>query len=133
MKDFMMMPKGFMGLPMEEEFITTAENKKNTQTVIEDWMLGPEKPSNEPTANKVYWVALGKAMQVDEKEARRRRCSNCEYYDNSTMTQSKMERIPRNDWDTDAGFRGYCNNFDFICHDLRSCQAHEEREFEYED
>jgi len=98
--------------------------------VIDDWMLGPEKPSNEPTANKVYWVALGKAMQVDEKEARRRRCSNCEYYDNSTMMQAKMERIPRNDWDTDAGYRGYCHKFEFICHDMRSCQAWEEREFE---
>jgi hypothetical protein len=46
MDKFMMMPKGFMGLPMEEEFISTAENKKNTQIVIDDWMLGPENPSN---------------------------------------------------------------------------------------
>ena len=133
MKDFMIIPKGFAGLPMEEEFITPAENKKNTQIVIDDWMLGPQNPSNEPTANKDYWVSLGKAMQVDEKEAGRRRCSNCEYYDNSTMTQAKMEKIPRNEWDKDAGFRGYCNKFDFICHDLRSCQAWEEREFEMED
>lgn len=128
------MPKimmaGFNGLPIDEPFITAAENKKNTQVVIDDWMLGPEKPSNEPTANKVYWVALGKAMQVDEKEARRRRCSNCEYYDNSTMMQAKMERIPRNELDTDAGYRGYCHKFEFICHDMRSCQAWEEREFE---
>jgi hypothetical protein len=130
MKDFMVIPKGFVGLPMEEEFISTAENKKNTQTVIDDWMLGPQNPSNEPTANKDYWVSLGDAMQVDEKEARRRRCSNCEYYDNSTMKQAKMEKIPRNDWDKDAGFRGYCRKFDFICHDLRSCQAWEEREYE---
>lgn len=133
MDKFMIIPKGFAGLPMDEEFISTAQNKKNTQVVIDDWMLGPEVPSNEPTANKPYWLALGKAMQVDEKEARRRRCSNCEYYDNSTMTQAKMERIPRNEWDTGAGFRGYCTKFDFICHDLRSCQAHEEREFEMED
>ena len=87
----MEMPKimmaGFTGLPESMPFITAAENKKNTQTVIDDWMLGPENPSNEPTANKVYWVALGKAMQVDEKEARRRRCSNCEYYDNSTYNR----------------------------------------------
>jgi hypothetical protein len=41
-----------------------------------------------------------------------------------------MERIPRNAWDTNAGFRGYCTKFDFICHDLRACQAWEEREFE---
>lgn len=130
----MEMPKimlaGFKGLPESEPFITAAENKKNTQIVIDDWMLGPEKPSNEPGANKAYWVALGKAMQADEKEARRRRCSNCEYYDNSTMTQVKMERIPRNDWDTGAGYRGYCDKFDFICHDMRSCQAWEEREEE---
>ena len=128
------MPKimmaGFNGLPIDEPFITAAENKKNTQVVIDDWMLGPEKPSNEPGANKPYWMKLAKAMQVDEKEARRRRCSNCEYYDNSTMMQAKMERIPRNEWDTDAGFRGYCHKFEFICHDMRSCQAWEEREFE---
>jgi hypothetical protein len=130
MKEFMVIPKGFAGLPMEEEFITAAENKKNTQVVIDDWMLGPEKPSNEPTANKVYWVALGNAMQVDEKEARRRRCSNCEYFFNDPMTQAKMERIPRNQWDEGASYRGFCKNFDFICHDMRSCQAWEEREQE---
>ena len=128
------MPKimmaGFNGLPIDEPFITAAENKKNTQVVIDDWMLGPENPSNEPGSNKPYWMKLAKAMQVDEKEARRRRCSNCEYYDNSTMMQTKMERIPRNEWDTDAGYRGYCHKFEFICHDMRSCQAWEEREFE---
>jgi hypothetical protein len=130
MDKFMMMPKGFMGLPVEEEFITAAENKKNTQVVIDDWMLGPENPSNEPTANKVYWVALGKAMQVDEKEARRRRCSNCEYFEATPLMQAKMERIPRNQWDENAGYRGYCHKFDFICHDMRSCQAWEGREYE---
>ena len=130
MDKFMMMPKGFMGLPVEEEFITAAENKKNTQVVIDDWMLGPENPSNEPTANKVYWVAHGQAMQVDEKEARRRRCSNCEYFENTPLMQAKMDRIPRNQWDQNAGYRGYCHKFDFICHDMRSCQAWEEREYE---
>jgi hypothetical protein len=128
------MPKimmaGFTGLPDAMPFITAAENKKNTQVVIEEWMLGPENPSNEPGANKPYWMGLAKAMQVDEKEARRRRCSNCEYYDNSTMMQAKMERIPQNDWDEGAGYRGYCHKFESICHDMRSCQAWEEREFE---
>ena len=117
------------GIP-EDDFISPAENRANTRVVIEDWMLGPEKPSNERGANKPYWMALAKAMQVDESEARRRRCSNCEYYDNSVMTQVKMDRIPWNNWDVDAGFRGYCNKFDFIYHDMRSCQAWEEREFE---
>jgi hypothetical protein len=123
----------FGGIPDEEPFITAAENRKNTQVVIDDWMLGPKNPTNVRGANKPYWMALAKAMQVDEREARRRRCSNCEYYDNSTMTQAKMESIPWNQWDENAGFRGYCNKFDFICHDLRSCQAWEEREYESED
>lgn len=117
------------GIP-DEEFITTAENKENTQMVIADWMLGPAEPSNERGANKPYWSSLAKAMQVDEAEARRRRCSNCEYYDNSTYTQVKMDRIPWNQWDDNAGFRGYCKKFDFICHDLRSCQAWEPKEME---
>ena len=124
---------GFAGLRESEPFVTAAENKKNTKIVIDDWMLGPENPSNEPDANPTFWIAIGKAMQVDETEARRRRCSNCEYYDNSTLTQAKMERIPRNQWDDNAGFRGFCTKFEFICHDLRLCQAWEEREFEFED
>lgn len=117
---------------VQPAFITPAENRKNTQVVIDDWMLGPEDPSNEPGANRVYWAKLGKAMQVDEKEARRRRCSNCEYYDNTPHTQAKMDRIPRNEWDDGAGFRGFCHKFRFICHDMRSCQAWEEKPFETE-
>ena len=120
------------GIP-EDDFISPAENRANTRVVIEDWMLGPEKPSNERGANKPYWMALAKAMQVDESEARRRRCSNCEYYDNSVGMQVKMERIPWNAWDVGAGFRGYCEKFDFICHDLRSCQAWEAREDDEEE
>ena len=131
------MPKimmaGFNGLPIDEPFITAAENKKNTQIAIDDWMLGPENPTNQRGANAPYWRALGKAMRVDEDEARRRRCSNCEYYDNSTLTQAKMEKIPWNEWDVEAGFRGHCTKLNFICHDLRSCQVWEEREFEEED
>lgn len=117
---------------VQPAFITPAENRKNTQVVIDDWMLGPEDPSNEPGANRVYWAKLGKAMQVDEKEARRRRCSNCEYYDNTPHTQTKMDRIPRNEWDDGAGFRGFCHKFRFVCHDMRSCQAWEEKSFEIE-
>ena len=133
MKKPVVIIEGFGGLRESEPFITAAQNKKNTQTVIDDWMLGPENPTNERGVNAPYWRALGKAMQVDETEARRRRCSNCEYYDNSTLMQAKMDKIPWNQWDDDAGFRGYCHKFDFICHDLRSCQAWEERGFEIQD
>ncbi len=133
MKKPMIMIEGFAGIRESEPFITAAENKKNTKVVIDDWMLGPEKPSNERDANPKYWIALGKAMQVDETEARRRRCGNCDYFINSTLMQAKMDKIPWNQWDEGAGFRGYCEKFDFICHDMRSCQAWEEREFEFDD
>ena len=130
MKKPMIMIEGFAGLRESEPFITAAQNKKNTQVAIEDWLLGPEEPSNERGANPKYWAALGRAMMVDEAEARRRRCSNCDYYQNDTMTQAKMERIPWNKWDDNAGFRGFCEKLNFICHDLRSCQVWEEREEE---
>jgi hypothetical protein len=123
-----LMFKGFGGIKVEEPFVTTAENKKNTQTVIDEWSLGPLVPSIEPDANGPFWSKLAKAWQVSDKEARRRFCANCEYFHNDTMTQAKMERIPLNKYDTGAGGRGFCEKFDFICHNLRVCKAWEERE-----
>ena len=128
--EYVKMPKvmveGFTGIEVEAPFITTAENRKNTQMVIENWMLGPENPSIEPSANKPFWSKIAKAWDMPETEARRQMCANCEYFKNGPMKQAKMERIPLNDWDTDAGGRGYCKKFDFICHNLRTCQAWEE-------
>lgn len=129
MKPIKIMPM-FSGLPKSEPFITASENSANTKMVIRDWNLGPEKPNNLPNSNTEYWKKLGESMQVNVAEARRRRCSNCEYYNNSTDMQLNMERIPQNQWDVDAGFRGFCEKFDFICHDLRSCQAWEPKEDE---
>ena len=123
-----LMFKGFGGIQVEEPFVTTGENKKNTQTVIDEWSLGPLVPSIEPGANGPFWSKLAKAWQVSDKEARRRFCANCEYFQNDTMTQAKMERIPLNKYDTGAGDRGFCEKFDFICHNLRVCKAWEERE-----
>jgi hypothetical protein len=128
------MPKimmaGFTGLPEAMPFITAAENRKNYETAVQDWNYGPEVPSNEPGANKPFYAALAKAMQCDEKEARRKHCSNCEYYDNSVMTQVRIERIPMAAYDKGAGFRGHCEKLDFVCNDMRVCQAWEAREDE---
>jgi hypothetical protein len=44
MKKPMIMIEGFAGMRESEPFITTAENKKNTKIVIDDWMLGPREP-----------------------------------------------------------------------------------------
>jgi hypothetical protein len=130
--DYAKMPKmmvaGFGGIPYDEPFLTTAENRKNYETAVQDWNYGPEMPSNEPGANKPFYVALAKAMQCNEKEARRKHCSNCEYYDNSVMTQVRIERIPMASYDKGAGFRGHCEKLNFICNDMRVCQAWEDRE-----
>ena len=44
-----------------------------------------------------------------------------------------MEKVPFNKLDADGGGRGYCHRFDFICHNLRTCQAWERKDFELED
>ena len=113
------------GLP-KEKIVSAAENRKNRQRVIDEWQLGPEKTSVEPNANKEYWKGVAKAWGMNEKEARRRLCANCEYFQNGPMMQAKMESIPLDKFDMDGGGRGYCKKFDFICHNLRTCQAWEE-------
>lgn len=113
------------GLP-KMKIVSAAENRKNRQRVIDEWQLGPEKASVDPKANKEFWVSVGKAWGMDEKEARRRLCANCEYFKNDPMMQAMMESIPLDKFDMDGGGRGYCEKFDFVCHNLRTCQAWEE-------
>ena len=117
----------------DRKIVSAAENKRNRQNVMDNWMLGPEKTSVDPKANKAYWQRLGGIMAVGEDEARRRFCANCEYFDNTPEMQKKMERIPLDSLDMDGGGRGYCTKFDFICHNLRTCQAWERKDFEPEE
>jgi hypothetical protein len=109
--------------------LSASEIAKNTQNAIDNWMLGPLVPSNSRTANKDYWKEFASATLISEKEARRRLCSNCEYYNNTPDMKAEMEAIPMNKYDVAAGSRGYCTKLDFICHDLRVCLAWEEKEF----
>ena len=126
--------KGLMA-PSEEvilcpEIVSTTENTTNTELAIKEWRLGPLEPSDEPDAGKPYWQDMAKVWKLTEAEARRQRCANCEYFENTPEMIMMMEDIPRNDFDTDAGGRGYCHKLKFICHNLRSCQAWEYREYE---
>lgn len=113
--------------------VSAAENKANMAQVKKNWHLGPDKTSVDPKANNAYWSELGKRLQVSEKEARRLFCANCEYFDNTPEKQKQMEAIPLTSFDMDGGGRGYCMKFDFICHNLRTCQAWERKDFELED
>jgi len=113
--------------------VGAAENKRNRQGVADNWALGPEKTSVDPKANKPYWKRLAGIMSVAEQEARRRFCANCEYFNNTPEMQKKMESIPLDAFDMDGGGRGYCHKFDFICHNLRTCQAWERKPYEAEE
>lgn len=110
--------------------VTAEENKVNTDLAIKDWRLGPLKASDEPDANKPYWQDMAKVWKITEVEARRQRCSNCEYFENTPEMIMMMEEIPRTSFDTDGGGRGYCHKLKLICHNLRACQAWEYKEYE---
>jgi hypothetical protein len=106
--------------------ISEAENVKSRDNVIANWKLGPEKASVLPTDNKDYWVMMANIWQVQEADARAMLCANCEYYDNSKEMQLEMNSIPLDKFDMDGGGRGFCDKFEFICHNLRTCQAWED-------
>ena len=65
MKEFMVIPRGFNGLPTEEEFLTKAENTENFLVAVKDWHYGPEEPSNDPKSNPDFYESLANAMQCD--------------------------------------------------------------------
>lgn len=109
-----------------------SENDKAMKYAKDYWRLGPEVASVQPKDNKPYWEMMGLAWNISPEEARRRLCANCEYYNNTPEAQEEMESIPFNKYDLDGGGRGYCVEFDFICHNLRTCQGWEKKDFENE-
>ena len=113
----------------KEPMVTRLENNSNMRMVKREWNLGPDKTSIQPTANRPYWSKMARLWGITEKQARRRLCANCEYFDNTPKRQKEMEKIPLNNLDYDGGGRGYCVKFDFICHNLRTCQAWEKKPF----
>jgi len=105
--------------------LTKEGNMKVTRKLIKDWMLGPRDASTSRKANSRYWRDLSKVWFITEEEARRRTCANCEYSRNNEAAIEAMEHIPNNVLDADGGGRVWCEKFDFICHNLRTCQAWE--------
>ena len=103
-------------------------NIETTKRMIEHWNLGPINPSDSSKDNADYWKKMAKAWNITEAEARRRLCSNCENACCSTKCMKEMDAIPENEYDKNAGGRTYCCEFDFICHNLRTCQDWEGEE-----
>lgn len=113
--------------PSEEPMISAEENAKTRNFVKARWMLGPEK-TQQP--NSDYWRKLSVVWRTDPGQAKRQLCANCEYFDDSPEMLENMESIPQDEYDKDGGGRGWCGKFDFICHNLRTCQAWEKGEEE---
>ena len=109
--------------------LTAERNAEIRDSMITNWNLGPESTAG---ANDDYWNKLAKIWSVDQAQARRQLCANCEYFDNTPEALSDLEHIPEDKFDADGGGRGFCEKFDFICHNLRTCQAWEEKESEDE-
>lgn len=116
----------------EEKIVSAQDNRRNRDGVVKNWALGPEETSVDPKANGDYWSKMADLWEVPEEEARRRFCANCEYYNNTAEMQAQMEAIPLDKFDMDGGGRGYCVKFDFVCHNLRTCQAWEPKPFKSE-
>ena len=115
-----------IGMEVIPDIVDAKTNDKNMATVKKNWNLGPEEASYDLTSNKSYWSKMADIWNIMESEARRQLCANCEYFDNSPVMMEAMEDIPFNKYDEDGGGRGYCTKFDFICHNLRTCQAWEQ-------
>lgn len=108
--------------------LTPKENRDVVVKLVRDWSLGPRKTSVVKTDNKDYWKKIAGIWYVTEAEARRRLCSNCEYAENNVEFIEAMEHIPNSAFDLDGGGRVWCDKFNFICHNLRTCQAWEPKD-----
>jgi len=130
------MKKGLMSISIESEEepqLTEKLNNSIVEVLKMHWNLGPEKASEDPKANAPYWKNMAKVWNISVEEARRQLCANCEYFENTPSAMAMMDVVPFNEFDADGGGRGYCHKFEFICHNLRTCQAWELKEYEKED
>lgn len=113
----------------QPEIVSGTVNEINMQNAVENWNLGPEVASADPAANPEYWAKMADVWGINEAEARRQLCANCSYFNNTPEMMKAMEDIPQTAFDADGGGRGWCEKLDFICHNLRVCQAWERKDF----
>lgn len=104
---------------------------QNTQKAIKFYSLGPVNPS---APNEAFWATMGEMWRMNADEAKRQRCANCEYYENTPEMLQAMEDVPLNEYDIYDGQaqRGYCHRLEFICHTSRTCSVWEKKEYEGE-
>lgn len=119
-------------LDTQETIPSAKEIAANTQIAIKNYGLGAVDPE---AANTKFWQEKAKTFGVTVDEAKRRRCANCEYYNNTPEMMKSMESIPLNQYDLYDGQpqRGYCVKLDFICHTSRLCDVWDRKEFQQPD
>ncbi len=116
-------------LDTKTTIVSAKENDKNTKNAIKNFSLGAPNPS---LPNKSYWDKMATMWRITPDQAKRRRCGNCEYYENTPDMLEAMEAIPLNQYDLYDGQaqRGYCHKLAFICHNSRVCSVWEEKDYE---
>ena len=87
----------------DEGIGSSSQNVANRAKVIKNWALGPTKASVEPDANSEYWQQMADLWEIDEAQARRQLCANCEYFNNTPAMQENMESVPLDKFDRDGG------------------------------
>ena len=104
------------------------EIESNTLNAINNYSLGPSNPS---LPNTEYWKKMGDMWRITPAQAKRQRCSNCEYYENTPEMMEAMEAMPLNKHDLYDGQaqRGYCHKLNFICHTSRTCSVWEKKDY----
>lgn len=118
------------GLPDDFGYVTPSDSRKVRLRVVKDWHYGPQ-PGQAPDA---FYASLASIWGVDPDEAKRHSCMNCEeYHYISPEAQAKMEGMPVDAWDANAGPRVFCEKFGFISHASRVCQAWEDEPEEEEE
>ena len=117
----------------QPEIVSGTINEINTQNAIQNWNFGPESASTDPSANADFWARMADVWSVNEAEARRQVCANCEHFRNTPEMLKALEDIPQSAYDIDGGGRGWCEKLEFVCHNLRACQAWERMDFEAHD
>lgn len=117
----------------QPEIVSGTINEINTQNAIQNWNFGPESASTDPSANADFWSRMADVWSVNEAEARRQVCANCQHFNNTPEMLSALEDIPQSAYDIDGGGRGWCEKLEFVCHNLRACQAWERMDFEAHD
>ena len=116
-------------LDTKTTIVSAKENDKNTENAIKNFSLVPMKPE---LPNTDVWKKMALMWRITPDQAKRRRCGNCEYYENTPDMLEAMEAIPLNKYDLYDGQaqRVYCHKLEFICHNSRVCSVWEEKDYE---